>query len=304
MIWPPQNRNTKPDNGLGRILGMVAELAVVKIDLLKLQKDHKKIIDDHSQTAEQQITRMDIYINSFSELTVRANEIIQNLIAKAEKIKLTQKGDPGESITGPKPSEEELVALIKRVMPTVKDGVTPSEETLRELIKGMIPEVKHGKTPIKGLDYKDGDNADPETTANLVLEKLMGKKFKLEHIEGLEQTLGAIRKQTEKGYLHGSGIPALSAGAGIQLIPLPGGGYQVVNTAGGGTGVYNESPTGTVDGANKDFVLAHTPIAGSIQVYINGQRLGLSTDFTLTLGTITFIMAPINGSIILVDYLY
>lgn len=66
----------------------------------------------------------------------------------------------------------------------------------------------------------------------------------------------------------------------------------------------SETPTGDVDGANTDFVLAHTPTAGSLKVYLNGMRMSLTEDYTLATATITFLIAPGSGSIITCDYRY
>ena len=66
----------------------------------------------------------------------------------------------------------------------------------------------------------------------------------------------------------------------------------------------SETPTGDVDGANTDFVLAHTPETGSLKVYLNGMRMSLTEDYTLATATITFLIAPGSGSIITCDYRY
>jgi len=72
-----------------------------------------------------------------------------------------------------------------------------------------------------------------------------------------------------------------------------------------GTFVDDETPTGTVNGSNKAFVLANTPKSGSEKVFVNGQRMkGGGEDYTLSDKTITFETAPPTNSIILVDYRY
>lgn len=64
----------------------------------------------------------------------------------------------------------------------------------------------------------------------------------------------------------------------------------------------DETPSGTVDGANADFTLTSTPIAGSLKVYVGGSRQRETEDYTLSGNTITFIIAPETNSIILCDY--
>ena len=67
--------------------------------------------------------------------------------------------------------------------------------------------------------------------------------------------------------------------------------------------VDDETPTGLVNGVNTDFELANTPIpTTSLKVYVNGSRMRITEDYTLSGTTITFITAPPTGSIILTDY--
>ena len=72
--------------------------------------------------------------------------------------------------------------------------------------------------------------------------------------------------------------------------------------------VWGEVPTGAIDNSNKDFVLANTPIDGSVRVYLNGQRLKLTTDYTITGATITLNTAPYSDvnytDIVTADYNY
>jgi hypothetical protein len=74
-----------------------------------------------------------------------------------------------------------------------------------------------------------------------------------------------------------------------------------------GTPVYEEVPTGDVDGENDDFTLAHTPAAGSLRLYKNGQRLiGGGADYTLATATITYTAGaiPAAGDVHVAEYVY
>ena len=68
--------------------------------------------------------------------------------------------------------------------------------------------------------------------------------------------------------------------------------------------VWNETPTGTINGSNADFVLANTPNpTTSLHVYLNGAFLvGGGVDYTLVTATITFVTAPPTNSILRVAY--
>lgn len=68
--------------------------------------------------------------------------------------------------------------------------------------------------------------------------------------------------------------------------------------------IINETPSGTVNGSNAAFDTASAYVAGSIQVYRDGQLMaGGGADYTETdSNTITFTTAPATGSVILVTY--
>lgn len=67
-----------------------------------------------------------------------------------------------------------------------------------------------------------------------------------------------------------------------------------------------ETPSGTVDGSNATFTLAHTPSSGTESVYLNGvlQEPGAGNDYTISGGTITMLTAPVSGSRLRVTYQY
>jgi hypothetical protein len=62
-------------------------------------------------------------------------------------------------------------------------------------------------------------------------------------------------------------------------------------------------PSGTVDGSNVTFTLAHTPLYGIILV-LNLGTLTPNVDYTLSGTTITFIIPPAPSSIISCSYEY
>lgn len=68
------------------------------------------------------------------------------------------------------------------------------------------------------------------------------------------------------------------------------------------TSIFNEVPTGTINGTNLIFTLAHTPISGSLNVYVDGVRLNSGTDYTFVGTTLTLIIAPATE--LIVDYQY
>ena len=67
--------------------------------------------------------------------------------------------------------------------------------------------------------------------------------------------------------------------------------------------VENETPTGSVNGSNKSFTLAHNPNPdSSLEVLVNGQVQVLTSDYTLSGDTLTMVVAWPTGTIIRVNY--
>lgn len=63
-----------------------------------------------------------------------------------------------------------------------------------------------------------------------------------------------------------------------------------------------ETPSGTVNGSNVTFTLAHTPTTGSEYVWMDGVLQSSGTDYTISSGTITFVSAPLTGAVLVVSY--
>lgn len=69
--------------------------------------------------------------------------------------------------------------------------------------------------------------------------------------------------------------------------------------------VTEETPSGSINGSNTAFTLANTPTSGTVKLYLNGVRLksGSGNDYTISTNTITMTTAPINGDVLLADYM-
>lgn len=65
-----------------------------------------------------------------------------------------------------------------------------------------------------------------------------------------------------------------------------------------------EVPTGAINSINTVFTLTQTPIASSPSVYINGLRQIVTTDYTITGTTLTFVTAPSTWATLFVKYMY
>ena len=62
------------------------------------------------------------------------------------------------------------------------------------------------------------------------------------------------------------------------------------------TQIQNETPSGTVNGSNTSFTLAHAPVTTlSVSLYLDGILLVYTTDYTISGTTITMVNAPVLG---------
>lgn len=140
-----------------------------------------------------------------------------------------------------------------------------------EAVKPMIPSIDEVELdlPKLGRPIRDGLELLPE-----------GQKLSIEAIEGLRDELDK-RKDTKLGFTQG------------------GFNYGSLNIH----FIDDETPSGVVNGVNQNFVVSLIPSpASSLKVYVGGQRLRLTEDYTFSGQTITFLLAPQTGSIILCDY--
>ena len=68
--------------------------------------------------------------------------------------------------------------------------------------------------------------------------------------------------------------------------------------------IENETPSGNINGSNREFILTRVPETDSLKVFLNGARQRINDDYTLLFKTITFTVAPSTSSALLCDYRY
>lgn len=129
------------------------------------------------------------------------NEKIEAIAMKlAIRLIDIQKGEDGKT-----PTEEELIAIIKPLIPTVEDGKTPTNEELLALIRPLISQIKDGATPTKeelialitplippAIPGKDGSPDSPEQVRDK-LETLQGEeRLDASAIKNLPEMIKAV----------------------------------------------------------------------------------------------------------------
>lgn len=98
-------------------------------------------------------------------------------------------------------------------------------------------------------------------------------------------------KTTITGIIKGNGTALQEAEAGVDYIAP--------------SNLQREEVSGIKNSSNTVFTISHTPIANSLNLYLNGQLLreGLSDDYTISGSTITLAAAPSSGESVFATYL-
>lgn len=120
---------------------------------------------------------------------------------------------------------------------------------------------------------------------------------------------------TEWVVLSGSLVPpnarTLVAGSNVTITDGgPGGDLTISSTGGGGGGdliSWMETPSGTVDGSNASFSVAHVPSPStSLMLFVDGILLsqGSGSDYTLSGTAITLRLPPVPGAQLHATYPY
>src|SRR6185437_259164 len=177
-----------------------------------------------------------------------------------------------------------LVSQVRGVLP-IANGGTNTGSTLTGLVRG-------------GASYTAAELSGDATTSG-------SNAVTVAKINGTTVPVNAAADQTV--------VTTASAVAAWASIPNCTGALQYSTTThsfscGGvltGTFVDAETPTGTINGSNVTFTLAHAPNPGAaLQLYLNGQQLiaGASADYTLSSATITMASAPKSNDVLIAFY--
>lgn len=159
----------------------------------------------------------------------------------------------------------------------IKDIKDIKDEAL--ITKNSLSDIN---AKLEEIENKEPEKIEPEFIRNqLESIKIEEEKLEIEAIGFLRKELDELKKA----------IDYISVSRNNQRI----GSMRTIF-------IDDETPTGTVNGVNTNFVLADTPLVGSLKVFRGGARLRVTEDYTLSDKTITFTIAPQVGEILLCDY--
>jgi hypothetical protein len=116
-----------------------------------------------------------------------------------------------------------------------------------------------GKDGVNGINGKDGVNGispDIQTVVDSVLSIITSGKLKVEHINGLTDSLSKLKEFLKIGGYRGGG-DTITAGSNVTITTVNGI-KQISASASGGSG-FQQSTSGVVNGSNQIFIWATAP---------------------------------------------
>src|SRR3990167_9343023 len=214
-------------------------------------------------------------LNEIQKALSIVEEVKKELVEKMDTIKAISKGDKGDSIVGPQGKRGDKGESGKNG----KDGHTP----IAGIDFSFPKDGKDGES-IVGPAGKDGKDGSPDMAEDIrnKLELLDGdERLKIEAIKDLSDILDELKKRPR----------AVFGGGGLNKSALD------------AHFVDNETLTGTLDGANAIFTINNTPSPQtSLKIYRGGALQKLTDDYTISGTTITFLVAPQIGEVLICDY--
>ena len=236
-------------------------------------------------TREEFIEFLGNIVKLVKRVEIRLDDAISGMSETHIKLKDKIKSDSELSLT-------DLRALMgkemSRINKSIDDKIKEADTKLGEVKNGEngkdADEVKIVKNVLAQIvipEYKETILDDAFEIRNKLETLNDDDRLEIVAIKDLREELDEI-KQIKSQSLGGGGLSKISMDIHI-LDPY--------------------TPTGTVNGTNKDFVLQRLPNPStSLKVYKDGQKMQLTTDYTLSDKTITFITAPLTDSVIEVEH--
>lgn len=272
-------------------------------------KTTQKIVENHMQATGMTNKLLENEV----EATMRVAQELRTLADKLDPQEIGDgkmfmiKGVRGE--TGPAPTDEELLKLIKPLIPKVEDGKdgknghTPTNKELIALIKPFIPEVEDGHTPTKkellalirplideikipvpkdGVDGKPGAPGRDAKVDIAAILKSIKSKLSIDDMKGFDRLQDFIAQRISSKTYSLSELDdvdlsqATTNSKGKYIIPAPGG---------SGSGLTKETPSGLVNDSNVTFTVTHQPFFINVNGAIYNVGDGAYTSYVA--GTIT-----------------
>lgn len=182
------------------------------------------------------------------------------------------KNDFNTELAKLKTLQKELDTMITERLAKIKDGKNADE----------IKIVQDVLSQIKMPEYKETVLDDAYEIRNKLETLNDDERLRIEAIDNLREELDELKKKETVVKGGGGGFSKMAMDIHI---------------------IDDETPSETPNGVITDFTLSHIPSpATSLKVYKDGQRMKLTTDYTLSGTTVSFVSAPLTGSLITFDF--
>lgn len=114
----------------------------------------------------------------------------------------------------------------------------------------------------------------------------------------LKAALIALDTQVKANADHIGNVANLTTSSKANLVSA----LNEINAKSVGDTYVRETPVGSIDGTNTIFTLSNSPIASTVQVFLNGVLQETTDDYTLSGTAVTFASAPFSGDKVKVIY--
>lgn len=215
-----------------------------------------------------------------------------------------KKGDPGytpvEGIDYFTESEKEsFIASVGRGIriPDPIPGKDADEDKIVENVLASMPKYDIGKVAKEAAAIAVTlipEQEKEEIDIVKEISSLPNDSIELGMIKGLTEQLENIKqvvhKVASRKMQQVGGGDVVTAGAGVTITRTPGGKRQIA-ASGSAVTIYQDTVSGTVDGANVTFTVPNA-ISAAIMLILGNSSYQLTTDYTVSGTTITFLTAP------------
>jgi hypothetical protein len=222
------------------------------------------------------------FINAFKKVIANTQRIEIKLI---EDINKAIKDLKDENNTLSEAAQADLSHLSAKLEQSITKLEKESKQTM-EFIYDKVKRIKVGSdgsdgyTPIKGKDYFDGKDVDKNEVIEEILNKIKLPELDTKILDKFKEDIKELKSRPSR---------------------LGGGGFSKIHME--QKFIDKETPSGTINSSNVTFTLAKAPNpTASLNLFLDGQLMTETEDFTISGVTITFLSAPLTNSVLRANY--
>jgi hypothetical protein len=176
-------------------------------NIIEIDEFKKKV----AHAISEKINEVDSKINEVNATVESAETTVQKVVEKAKMDLVDHTNSIIEQVQGlemlqgepGKPADEDKI--VEKVLERIPKPEKAPKLDEKALFKKFLAQLPENKADLKII--QKNFEVDPMSVIDKIMELPEGKfKLKPKNIDGLEQTISAMRNQLSRGYLHGGGI--------------------------------------------------------------------------------------------------